>query len=168
MDQSVLPGKFFEEFMEGEEFTTPSRTVTEVDVINFAGISGDFHPLHMDEEYAKKSIHKGRIAHGSLITSIATGLMARLGLWESTALANLGYEWKFHAPVKIGDTITVKLKIGGKKETKRQDAGVIQREIDVFNQRGELVLSGRSAFLVKRIPEEDKMARVRAGENLNR
>ena len=155
MDYSALPGKFFEEFREGEEFVTPSRTITEVDIINFAGISGDFNPLHVDEEYAKKSIHKGRIAHGSLITSIATGLMARLGLWESTALANLGYEWKFHMPVKIGDTITVKLKIGSKKETKRQDTGIIQREINVFNQREELVLSGRSAFLVKRAPREN-------------
>jgi acyl dehydratase len=150
MDGQVLPGKFFEDYIEGEEFITPSRTITEVDVVNFAGISGDFHPLHMDEEYARKSIHKGRIAHGSLITSIATGLMARLGLWESTALANLGYEWRFHAPIKIGDTITVRLKIAGKKEAKRFDAGIIQREINVFNQRDELVVSGRSDFFVKR------------------
>jgi len=155
MNPSILPGKFFEEFVEGEEFTSPSRTITEVDIVNFAGISGDFHPLHIDEEFAKKSIHKGRIAHGSLITAIATGLLFRLGLWESTALANLGYEWKFHTPVRIGDTITVKLKIGGKKETKRQETGIIQREISVFNQLGELVLSGKSAFLVKRAPKEN-------------
>jgi acyl dehydratase len=150
MDGQVLPGKFFEDYIEGEEFITPSRTITEVDVVNFANISGDFHPLHMDEEYARKSIHKGRIAHGSLITAIATGLMARLGLWEATAMANLGYEWKFHAPVKLGDTITVRLKIAQKKETKRTDAGVIEREINIFNQRDELVVSGRSRFLIKR------------------
>jgi acyl dehydratase len=126
-----------------------------VDIVNFCGISGDFHPLHIDEEFARKSIHKTRIAHGSLITAIATGLLSRLGLWESTALANLGYEWKFHAPVKIGDTITVRLKIGGKRETKRQETGIIQREIGVFNQRGELVLSGTSAFLVKRTAKKN-------------
>ncbi|MCK9363612.1 MAG: MaoC family dehydratase N-terminal domain-containing protein [Syntrophales bacterium] len=150
MDDKGLPGKFYEEFTIGEEFTTPSRTITEADVVNFAGISGDFHPLHMDETYAQKSIHKGRIAHGSLVITIATGLLARLGLWESTAVANLGYEWKFQKAVKIGDTITVKLSIVDKKETKKKETGIIQRGIKIINQNGETVVSGGSPFLVKR------------------
>lgn len=150
MQPIVLPGKYFEEFDIGEEFITPSRTVTEADIVNFAGISGDYNPLHTDEEYAKKTIHQGRIAHGGLITSIATGLLARLGLWESTSVANLGYEWKFHKAVKVGDTITVKLRIIEKKETKRKETGIIQREINILNQRGEVVVSGKSDLMVKR------------------
>jgi acyl dehydratase len=149
MASRILPGKFFEEFAEGEEFITPSRTITETDVVNFAGIAGDYHPLHVDEEYAKKSVHKGRIAHGALVTSIATGLLARLALWESTAVANLGYEWKFKKAVKLGDTITVKLKISEKKETKNTETGIIQRDIEVLNQHGDIVITGKSAFLVK-------------------
>lgn len=150
MGIETLPGKFYEEFNIGEEYTTPSRTITEADVVNFAGISGDYNPLHVDEVYAQKSVHKGRIAHGALVTTIATGLMARLGLWESTAVANLGYEWKFQKAVKIGDTITVKLNIADKKETKRKETGIIKRDMKIINQNGETVVSGKSDFLVMR------------------
>ena len=150
METAILPGKFFDEFAVGEEFITPSRTITEADIVNFAALSGDYHPLHTDAEYASKTIHQGRIAHGALISAISTGLMGRLGLFDSTAIANMGQEWRFTRAVKIGDTINVKIKILEKRETKKKETGLIVREISIFNQRGEQVGEGKATMLVKR------------------
>jgi len=150
MKTAIIPGKYFEEFAEGEEFITPSRTITETDIVNFAALSGDYHPLHTDEVYASNTVHKGRIAHGALIAAISTGLMGRLGLFDSTAIANMGQEWRFTHVVKIGDTINVKIKILEKRETKKKEAGLIIREITIFNQKGEQVGEGKATMLVKR------------------
>ncbi len=150
METAILPGKYFDEFIAGEEFLTPSRTITETDIVNFAALSGDYHPLHTDEEYAKKTVHQGRIAHGALISAIATGLMGRLGLFDGTAIANMGQEWRFKRAVKIGDTITIKVKILEKRETAKKETGLIIREISILNQRGEEVGEGKATMVGKR------------------
>ena len=92
-------GKYYEEFEIGEEFESPGRTVTEADLVMYAGLSGDYNQLHTDEEYSKKyNIYKTRIVHGLYGLSIAEGLKSRVGIFEGTSLASLEWSWKF----KIG------------------------------------------------------------------
>src|SRR5437870_4163650 len=82
-------GKYFDEFEIGASYTTASRTVTEADIVNFAGVSGDFNPLHTDESFARTTPFGTRIAHGMLVASIATGLANQSGLFEGTTIALL-------------------------------------------------------------------------------
>jgi len=90
-------GMYFEDFEAGQEFVTLGRTITESDVLGFAGLSGDFNPLHLDHEFAQKSPFKARIPHGLCIMSIASGLIDRTGVNSGTALACLEITWKFLA-----------------------------------------------------------------------
>jgi acyl dehydratase len=143
-------GRYFEEFTEGEEFTTPSRTVTEADIVNFACLSGDFNPLHIDEEFAKKTMFGGRIAHGLLGLAIYTGLMHQLDLVPGTVLAFMGLNWRFTGPIRAGDTITGKIKVKEKKETKKADRGIINFEGWIINQRGERVEEGELTLMMAR------------------
>lgn len=135
-------GKFFEDLEVGQEFATSGRTITESDVLNFAGLSGDFNPLHMDEQFAKDSPFKARIPHGLCIMSIATGLIDRLGVVSGTALACLEITWKFFQPVMIGDTIRVIMRVLEKKESSKRDRGVVAFEMRVLNQKEGMVEEG--------------------------
>jgi acyl dehydratase len=108
MEENSTPnrGLFFEEFQIGQKMRTPGRTITETDVVNFAGISGDFTSIHTDAEYTKSTPFGQRVAHGVLILSVITGLAARSGFMEGTVLAFREInQWKFSRPVFIGDTI---------------------------------------------------------------
>ncbi len=147
---SYPKGKFFEEFEEGEEFQTVGRTITESDVLNFSGVSGDFNPLHLDEEFAKNSPFKTRVPHGLCIMSIATGLIDRLGVISCTALACLDISWKFFKPVLIGDSIGVVMKVLEKREGKKGDRGLITFEMAVRNQRKETVETGMWTLMMAR------------------
>ena len=129
---------YFEDFEIGQKFTTPARTITETDIVNFVSITGIFSPLFMDEEFAKKSIHKGRITPGPLTFSLAMGLFTRLGLFEETAMAFLGMDgMRLSVPVKPGDTIKVEVEITEKSETRKPDRGVVKEKYRVTNQRDE-------------------------------
>ncbi len=145
-------GLYFEELNIGDEFISPGRTITEADVCMFAGLSGDYNPLHTDQEYAEKETVFGtRIAHGMLGLSILTGLIGRIGVSEGTAIAFLGFEdWKFTRPIFFGDTVHLKLSIVDKKETSKPDRGIITRQLDLINQKGEVVQTGISKLMVKR------------------
>src|SRR3972149_4073459 len=111
-------GKSWDELVVGQEFWTGGRTVTEGDVLAFAGLTGDYNPLHVDEEFARTSPFKTRVPHGPLIHDMYLGLMDRLGLVAGTALAFLELRWKFLAPVLMGETVhargTVRDHRGGK------------------------------------------------------
>jgi len=144
---------YWEEWEIGAEFESPARTVTEADIVQFAGLSGDYNPLHINEEYCKTTIFGGRIAHGPLVYAIAAGLLFQLHLYDDTLIAFLGFEdLRFTKPVKPGDTIHARVKVLEKTETSRADRGVMKRQLQVFNQRGEVVQEGRQAFLLKRKP----------------
>lgn len=106
-----LRGKYFEEFVVGDTLTSPGRTITETDVMLFAGLSGDYNELHTNTEFSAGTPFGQRIAHGLLGLSIASGLVGRLGLIEGTAIAFTGLEWRFKAPVFIGDTIHVRAQV---------------------------------------------------------
>lgn len=146
-----MRGMYWEEWEIGAEFESPARTVTEADIVAFAGLSGDYNPLHVNEEYCKTTIFGTRIAHGPLVYAIAAGLLFQLHLYDDTLIAFLGFEnLKFTGPVKAGDTIHAKIKVLDKRETSRPDRGVMRRELRVLNQRGEVVQEAIQAFLLKR------------------
>jgi acyl dehydratase len=148
-----MVGLYWEEWEVGKSFETAARTVTETDVVNFAGISGDYNPLHINEEYCKKTQFGTRIAHGPLVYAIAAGLLFQLHLYDDTLIAFLGFEsLKFTKPVKIGDTIFARITVTEVTETSKPDRGVMKRQLHVINQHGEIVQDGIQAFLMKRKP----------------
>lgn len=138
-----IQGLWFEEFEEGESLTTTGRTVSETDIINFAGISGDFNQVHTNAEYSKQTIFGQRVAHGLLVLSIATGLLVQTGLLHGTmgAFREIS-RWKFRLPVFIGDTIHVAMKILKTHPVPRMKGGMVVFGLDVVNQKEEIVMNG--------------------------
>ncbi len=142
-------GMYFEEFQIGTEVVTQARTITEADIVNFAGVSGDYNTIHTDAEYAKSTPFGERIAHGLLGLSVASGLGMQLGFLDGTVIAFTGLEWKFKNPIKIGDTIHM---VGTVKQTKAMKAmggGFIILDTRVLNQRSEIVQQGEWTLLMK-------------------
>ena len=153
MTESARPsGRYCEEFEIGDVNETAARTITEMDVMLFAGLSGDYNQLHTDAEFAKGTYFGERVAHGLLGLSIASGLASRLGFIEGTAEAFTGLEWKFRGPVLIGDTIRVRLEVRKKKEMSRLGGGFVVLDVAVLNQRDETVQKGTWTVLIKSAP----------------
>ncbi len=143
-------GKTFEEFAPGESFETPRRTVTEADIVNFAGLSGDFNALHLDEEFARTTPYGKRIAHGMLVLSIVTGLSQQSGQFEGTVLGFLGLTGKFTGPTFAGDTLHAVFRVENAKATRKPDRGVVVFAITVVNQRGETVAETEWTVMMRR------------------
>ncbi len=143
-------GRNFDQFNLNEEFETAARTVTEADVVGFAGISGDYNPLHTDEDYMKDGPFKGRIAHGMLLASIATGQANQLGIFEGSSIAVLSMTLKFTGAVKFGDTVRTVLVCKEKKESSKPDRGTATFDVRMLNQRNETVMESQWAVLLKR------------------
>ena len=143
------PRRYFDEIEIGEEYESPGRTVTEADIVIFAGLSGDYNVLHTDAEFMRTSIFGERIAHGLLGLAIQSGLLTR-GMRPYATIAFLGLRWKFKGPIKIGDTIRARGKVIAKKETSKPDRGVITLAREVVNQRGEVVQEGETDVMVAR------------------
>jgi len=146
---TALSRRYFDEIQVGEEYESPGRTVTEADIVIFAGLSGDYNVLHTDAEFMKQSIFGERIAHGLLGLAIQAGLFTRAAHPYAT-LAFVGLRWKFKGPVKIGDTIRLRAKVISKKETAKPDRGLIIVQRTVLNQRGEIVQEGETDLMVER------------------
>jgi len=144
-------GLYWEDWEIGAEFESPGRTVTETDIVMFAGLSGDYNPLHTNEEFCKQTSFGGRIAHGPLVYAIAAGLLFQLHLYDDTLIAFLGFEdLRFTKPVRAGDTIHARIKVLEKRETSRPERGIMKRQLHVLNQRGEVVQEAVQAFLLQR------------------
>jgi acyl dehydratase len=141
--------RLFEEIEVGEEYESPGRTVTEADIVIFAGLSGDYNVLHTDAEFMKSSIFGERIAHGLLGLAIQSGLLTR-GMQPFATIAFAGLRWKFKGPIKIGDTIRVRAKVIGKKGTSKPDRGLVTLSRQVLNQREEVVQEGETDLMVAR------------------
>jgi len=141
---------YFEDFTAGKVYESRGRTVTEADIVNFAGLSGDFVELHTNEEFARKSPFGRRIAHGALVFSISTGLMTQMNLVNDTVLAFYGMDkLRFTGPVFIGDTVRVVKRVVELKE-KDAERGVITFETQVLNQNNEPVIVYTDKLMVKR------------------
>jgi acyl dehydratase len=144
---------FYEDFEVGQVFTTQARTITETDVVLFAGWSWDTNPPHTDAESMRESRFGERIAHGMLGVSVAMGLASRLGIFEDSSIALLGIDdWRFAKPILIGDTVRCRVEITGARLTSRGDAGILDRRFELVNQRGEVVQHGRIGLMVSRRP----------------
>jgi 3-hydroxybutyryl-CoA dehydratase len=131
--------EYFEDYVTGEKFKSPGRTITESDIGTFAGFSGDWHELHTNLDYAKKSIFGERIAHGMLVLSLGSALGLRIGsvVTPKSFIAFYGMDKvRFVNPVKIGDTLYNEMET---TETKAKDdgRGVVTTEAHIVNQRGE-------------------------------
>ncbi len=147
-------GLYFEEFEVGQVYVSAGRTITESDIVAFAGLSGDYNQIHTDAEYCKQSPFGQRIAHGLLVTSIASGLVNLSGMIDGTVIAFREIEsWKFTKPVFIGDTIHVRSEIIRTKALSRLGGGSVDLELSVLNQSDEVVMKGIWKVLVASKPE---------------
>lgn len=146
-----MPDKYWEDFEVGYSFKTPSITVTETHVVNWAGLTMDFYPLHMDREFAAKTPFKERIAHGPLIFGMAVGMVGLAKVEGGAVMAWMGVDnMKMLAPVKIGDTITVHVESVDRRETSKPTQGLQTWRYTVKNQRDEAVMVLDMKFLMHR------------------
>jgi acyl dehydratase len=142
--------KYLEDLHAGDVFTSAARTITETDVVAFAGLSGDFNPIHTDVEFAKDTPYGQRVVYGLLGLSMLTGLLDRTGLFSGSAIAMLGIrDWTFTAPMFIGDTIRFRLTITDVRRTSSGDRGVVKRHFELLNQRDEVVQQGHIDLLIR-------------------
>jgi acyl dehydratase len=146
-------GLYFEDFTLGQTITTQGRTVTEGDVVTFAGLSGDYNQIHTDAAYAAGTPFGQRIAHGLCAMSIASGLVTLTGVMEGTVLAFREIqEWKFSKPVFFGDTIHVEAEVVETKALPRLNGGAVTIKLNVVNQKNDLVQSGKWTVLMMSRP----------------
>jgi acyl dehydratase len=145
---------FFEEFAVGQTVGTAGRTITETDIVSFAGLSGDFNQIHVDAAYAKTAAFGQRVAHGLCVLSIASGLAVQTGIMEGTVLAFREInEWKFSLPVFIGDTIHVELEVLETRAIPRLGGGAVTISLDVRNQDDKSTQKGKWAVLMMSRPK---------------
>ncbi|MCX6067117.1 MAG: MaoC/PaaZ C-terminal domain-containing protein [Chloroflexi bacterium] len=152
---------YFEDYTLGERFVSPARTITEADIINFASLTGDWHPLHTDVEYAKSTPFGERIAHGMLTLAIGTALLFRLGEHvhlPKSFIAFYGMDSvRFYNPVKIGDTIHCAMKISA-LDVKDEARGVISAVYNIQNQRNDDVVVFTARAVAGRRPTQEPQA----------
>ncbi|MEO8393435.1 MAG: MaoC/PaaZ C-terminal domain-containing protein [Chloroflexota bacterium] len=141
-------GLYFEDIEIGAVMETRGRTITEADLVQFAGLTGDYNPMHTDAEYMKTSVFGQRVAHGMLTLSYAVGQAYQLGFMERTVIAFRGLEMKFSLPVFINDTIRVELVVREKTEARRLGGGWVVLDIKIVNQAGKTVQSGSWTVLL--------------------
>jgi acyl dehydratase len=140
--------RYFEDYAIGEERTTSGRTITEADIVIHAGQTGDFYPHHMDAEWCATQPFKQRIAHGTLVFSVAIGMAANV---INPRSMSYGYDrLRFIRPTFIGDTIRVRATIADKRDYKRPEQGILVEKVEVFKQGQELVLSCEHLHIVER------------------
>lgn len=149
---------YFDDVEVGQEWESGGRTVTEADIVNFAGLSGDFNPIHLDHEYAKTTPFRRPIAHGLLVMAIGSGLGINFPPMRTMAILSMK-EVNFREPVFIGDTIRIRVKVIGKEERSRGRRGVITWQRQIVNQDGKIVQEGISVTMVegrggRTVPEE--------------
>ena len=144
----MIQSQFLEDYVTGAARETMGRTITETDIVLHAGQTGDFYPHHMDAEWCKTQDFKQRIAHGTLIFSVAVGMTA--GVINPEAFS-YGYDrLRFIKPVFIGDTIRVRVTIKEKREHKKPGFGVVSELVEAFNQHKETVLACEHLLLVRK------------------
>jgi acyl dehydratase len=150
--QTGQKGLFYEDFEIGMTMRTRGRTITETDIVQFAGLTGDYNPMHTDAEYMKGSMFGQRIAHGMLTLSYAVGQAYQLGFMEGTVLAFRGLDMKFSLPVFIGDTLHSELTVREKKDAARLGGGMVTIDVKILNQQGKAVQSGTWTVLIASKP----------------
>jgi len=139
---------FFDDVTVGQEWESPGRTVTETDIINFAGISGVFNPIHVDHAFAATTMYRRPIAHGLLVWSMSSGLTLYCPPMRTLAFMSIR-DWQFKEPVFAGDTIRVRVKVLAKEQRGRGRRGVITWQRQIVNQDGKILQEGVTLTLVE-------------------
>lgn len=139
--------RFFEDFALGDRFASPGKTLTDAHFLFFAGMTGDAHPIHYDDEYAKGTRFGRRLAHGLLLSSMtAVGASTLAPLIEASIVAFVEQTTRFLGPAFIGDTIRPEHEIVALE--RKRSAGLLTLRVTLTNQRGELVLEGQHRYLI--------------------
>lgn len=155
MGEAPKLGYTYADLRVGMTFRSPGRTITEADIVGFAGLTGDYSELHTSEVYAKASQFGRRVAHGMLGLAYAHGLMwPRTGELRDTAVAFLGIsDWRFVGPIFVGDTIFVNYTLAELRDSKsKPNQAIASFEIELVNQHGDVLQRGRKALLVSKVP----------------
>src|SRR6058998_2768128 len=155
MEHERKGGYAYADLRVGMSFRSPGRTITDADIVSFAGLTGDYSELHTSEVYGRNSEFGRRVAHGMLGLAYAHGLMwARTGELRETAIAFLGInDWKFVAPIFIGDTIFVNYRIAELRDSKsRPTEAIATFDVELVDQDNRVVQRGRKALLVSKVP----------------
>jgi len=152
MSDIRIQGLWFEEFTEGLTIASRGRTVTEADIVNFAGLSGDYNPMHTDAQYMKSHQFGARVAHGALVFSIATGLLYQLNVLEGTVIAFRSFEMKLSQPVYIGDTIHIAAKVASLRAMSAVGGGLVVLDVKILNQEDKIIQKGEWTIMVRSKP----------------
>ena len=142
-------GFYLEDYEIGREYTSQGRTITEADVVNFAGVSGDFNPLHTDEEFGKANQFGKRIAHGALGFIISNGLNNQLGIAEGTTIAFIECTVKYTAPLLIGDTVHNVVIPTEVIHSSKPGKGILKQLVKLVNQDERVIMESNKTLMVK-------------------
>jgi len=145
-------GRYFEEFEVGDVVVSAGRTITETDIVNFAGVAGDYTQIHTNAEFARQGMFGQRVAHGLLALAMASGLLAQLGFVQGTVLAFRDLTWKFSLPIFIGDTIHTTATVAELKAMQRLGGGAVTFDVQVINQEDKVVQRGKWVLLIASRP----------------
>lgn len=143
-------GILFDDWWVGQRFRTPGRTITTADIGAFAGLTGDYNPVHTDEVFARATDFGQCVAHGPMGIGLAFGLASRLDLIDGTVIALLGVTWDFKAPMRPGDTIRAEIEVIEARPVTRGDRGLIGWSIVLANQADLAIQQGTARLLMRR------------------
>ena len=141
-------GRTYDQWELGEDFITGARTITEADIVNFAGLSGDWSATHTNDVYGTSTIYGSRIAYGNVTFIVSTGLLAQTLMFEGTTVALLDMQISYQEPVRFEDTIYCKFIPVEKRPTKTPGRGLITFHVFVYNQNDEQVAEERLVLLI--------------------
>ncbi|MGV6874472.1 MaoC family dehydratase [Pseudochelatococcus sp. B33] len=145
----VKKDMLYEDIELGSVFYSESRTVTKQDILDFARVTGDDHPLHVDEEFCQKAGYNSLIAHGLFSVALMEGLKNKLKIYEHTSIGSLGWNnIRFIKPLFPGDTVHLQITFSKKRKSKKPGRGVVSEEIRVINQNNEIICEGEHTTLL--------------------
>lgn len=146
---------YYEDLEIPSKFVSTGRTVTDADATMFCMISGDWNPLHCDDEYAKTTRFGRRVVGGIFGITLLTGMFTRWGVFELSAVAMLSIDrWEFKAPIFIGDTLHAEMTLTNKRLTSKGDFGIVDRDFSLVNQDGVVVQRGTSPMMIALRPAQ--------------
>ena len=148
----MTPEKYWDDARVGDECVSPTYTVTKECILAYADLTGDHTPVHVDEAYANKSHFGALVAHGLFGLSIADGLKTQSD-YRFLPGMSLGWTWDFAAPIKVGDVLHVKFRVGSLRESKSKPGwGIVVLPSQLINQRGDVVQQGEHRLMIPRRP----------------